>query len=103
MPRIFELRSCLQEVQDSLFGLDQQNRKSHDPHDHHSKSDSNWLEDSFNLGSESEIINIPGKAFFLKLRHKNVGVCFVKVLLDFLPTVALKIVSWWALKMVGCN
>ena len=34
---------------------------------------------------------------------KNVGVCFVKVLLDFLPTVALKIVSWWALKMVGCN
>ena len=64
MPRIFELRSCLQEVQDSLFGLDQQNRKSHDPHDHHSKSDSNWLEDSFNLGSESEIINIPGKALF---------------------------------------
>jgi len=59
MPRIFELRSCLQEVQDSLFGLDQQNRKSHDPHDHHSKPDSNWLEDSFNLGSESEIINIP--------------------------------------------
>ena len=67
MPRIFELRSCLQEVQDSLFGLDQQNRKSHDPHDHHSKSDSNWLEDSFNLGSESEIINIPGKAFFVKI------------------------------------
>ena len=76
MPRIFELRSCLQEVQDSLFGLDQQNRKSHDPHDHHSKSDSNWLEDSFNLGSESEIINIPGKAFFLKLRHKKCGCVF---------------------------
>ena len=103
MPRIFELRSCLQEVQDSLFGLDQQNRKSHDPHDHHSKSDSNWLEDSFNLGSESEIINIPGKTFFLNYVIKNVGVCFVKVLLDFLPTVALKIVSWWALKMVGCR
>ena len=69
MPRIFELRSCLQEVQDSLFA-------SFDQHEHDSRSlksthpnpikpDSNWLEDSFNpLGSESEIIKIPGKGFF---------------------------------------
>ena len=59
MPRIFELRSCLQEVQDSLFGLEQESQtrlKQHPKND--------WLEESFNpLGSESEIINIPGKIF----------------------------------------
>ena len=112
MPRIFELRSCLQEVQDSLFA-------SFDQHEHDSRSlksthpnpikpDSNWLEDSFNpLGSESEIINIPGKGFFywltsfLLLRCKNVGVLFVKVFAR-LPLLCcfLKIVSFWALKMV---
>merc|ERR1711976_165881 len=56
MPRIFELRSCLQEVQDSLFGLDQHEDSRLKNHDQNPK---NWM-DSFNpLGSESEIINIP--------------------------------------------
>ena len=62
MPRIFELRSCLQEVQDSLFGLEQENH-------HHARLQNpakDWLEQSLKpLGSESEIINIPGKNFYL--------------------------------------
>ena len=50
MPRIFELRSCLQEVQDSLFGLEQENH-------HHARLQNpakDWLEQSLKpLGSES--------------------------------------------------
>ena len=45
-------------MQDSLFGLDQHEDSRLKNHDQNPK---NWM-DSFNpLGSESEIINIPGK------------------------------------------
>ena len=74
MPRIFGLRSCLQEVQDSiqLFGqneplLKPQQTPNHDKHDHQENlwhvSDSELTLGSF---ENLDIINIPGKNFYFK-------------------------------------
>ena len=67
MPRIFELRSCLQEVQDSILGdvaaddieaVSSAGRQISNPKDL-------WFDvRQPYLGSEQDVINIPGKTCF---------------------------------------
>ena len=61
MPRIFGLRHCLQEVQDSILSVQdgkELNLKDDDKH----LSMSWFPEPHSSIGSEMDIINIPGKS-----------------------------------------
>ena len=66
MPRIFELRSCLQEVQDSILGdVAADDMEAVSSAGQISNPKDLWFDiRQPHLGSEQDVINIPGKTSF---------------------------------------